>query len=116
MKLTLQEDLQQLQMLGWSYGKWLRKEQNYMARRRSRTGHEIAPEPSVPPSDLQWVMEGGRRTRMLTCADRHTLMLVHNSGFRRSCQIMGLPIKVLRDHLQRIEQTLFTKRNKIANG
>jgi hypothetical protein len=113
---TLQEDLQQLQALGWAYERWLRKERIYLSRRKRLTGLEAAPEPSLPFSELQWVVEGGSLSQALTGAQRYLLMLVHNSGIRQAARLTGMPGPELRDSLSRIREVLYKDGGGTTNG
>lgn len=113
---TLEEDLQQLQKLGWRWERWARRERIILERTEPLTGLEPSRKRSRPFSDLRWVLEGGPLTRALRPFERCVLISVHNAGRRRAASVLGLSRTEMQEVLSGIERTLYKAHGEADHG
>lgn len=110
MRLSLQEDLRQLQSLGWRWERWLRRETDRLQRRHAlREPPEARGEPHLD-LDLRWVLEGDGLSERLTAYERYCLYSVHRAGSARQAALrFGLHRKDLEETLAEIEEYLYDR-------
>jgi len=79
LKRCHEEDLEQLEALGWKTSGFIRWENRWYSKLEPLQDLAV-PEEETHPTDLKWVLEGDERTAHLTAHERYCLHVLAETG------------------------------------